>query len=334
MKSVHQLNILLVAEESAGIQALRVIKNSDHVLAGVLTKIPTSDFLEIDSGSGQIIAPNRYLSGTSLAAAAGKLGVPVLDSKLVVDPDFVSWMDSNKIDVLLNVHSLYRICPEVIQASKLGAYNLHPGPLPAYSGLNAPSWAVYNEESSHAVSLHRITEEIDSGDIAYETRFPITSNDTGLSVSVMCAEKGLKLIEQLLKDLSQELVIIPSRPQDLSLRTFYKRNQVPGGGFIQWSQPAHKIDAFVRACNYAPFPSPWGEPKTSLKNKEISIFKTEISNELCHVTPGTIGPEIGGKAAISTADYWILVERCKVGGQFVPAVSILTDGDKLSSPGK
>lgn len=316
------MNIVLVAEEAAGAQALRRLSNSSHILAGVLTTIDLPD---------EIAVPNKKLLNSSIASIAGKLGVPVFDARRVQDPEFAEWMDSNDVDVLLNVHSLYRICPEVIQAARVGAFNLHPGPLPSYSGLNVPSWAVYNEEPTHAVTIHRMTGKIDTGNIVYETRFPLTSTDTGLTVSITCARKGLDLIDRLLSELSRDPLSVPSLPQDLSKRTLYKRDEIPGKGFIEWSEPDHKIDAFVRACNYSPFPSPWGEPKTKMGTTEISILKTTLSDKICHESPGTVRPMLVGSMAIATANNWILIDKCKMAGEVVAAVSLLNPGDKLTT---
>lgn len=325
------MNILLVAEEAAGVHALRLIAKSGHFLAGVLT---TADSSETDEGTGvsdEMAGPGRKPLNAPVADTARSMEIPVLDARRVQDPGFVAWMDSHRIDVLLNVHSLYRICPEVLEAARVGAFNLHPGPLPGYSGLNVPSWAVYNEEPAHAVTIHRMTGKIDTGPIVYETPFPLTARDTGLTVSLTCVKKGLGLIERLLSELSRDPLSIPSRPQNLSERRYYRRDEIPGGGFIQWSEPAHKIDAFVRACNYAPFPSPWGEPKTRWGETEISILKTEASNIVCREAPGTVGQMIDGKTAIAAADHWILVDKCKVDRETVVAASVVTPGDVLSS---
>jgi len=331
MKTNHQMNVLLVAEEAAGANALRLLSKSGHVVSGVLTTVMPQDIDECEKTSDGMAGPGNKPLNSSIAATAGSLRVSVLGAKRVQDPGFAVWMDKHHIDVLLNVHSLHRICPQVFQAAKVGAFNLHPGPLPRYSGLNVPSWAVYNEETTHAVTIHHISDKVDTGHIVYETQFPLTSKDTGLTVSLKCAHEGLALIERLLKELSRDPFSIPSRPQDLSRRRVYKRNEIPGNGFIQWSEPAHKIDAFVRACNYAPFPSPWGEPKTRWKGKEISILKTEISNKVCHEAAGTIGGITDGKTAIAAADYWVLIDKCKVAGETVVAASFLNRGDILSS---
>ena len=324
------MNILLVAEEAAGAHALRLILNSGHNLSGVLTTTQSPDATEHEKFSDEISGSGKNPLKSLVAATAESLGVPVLDTKRVRDPNFASWMETHQIDVLLNVHSLYRICPEVIQAVRVGAFNLHPGPLPGYSGLNVPSWAVYNEEPTHSVTIHQISDKIDAGHIVYETKFPLTSTDTGLSVSSKCTQKGLELIKRLLNELASDPFSVPRRAQDLNSRNFYKRNEIPGNGFIQWQDQAHKIDAFIRACNYSPFPSPWGEPKTRLQKTEISILKISLSNVRCNEVPGRVGQMIDGKTAIAAADSWILVDKCKIEGKIVTAAVFLSPGDLLT----
>ncbi|MAO64158.1 MAG: hypothetical protein CL666_04095 [Balneola sp.] len=329
MTATHQKNVLLVVEEAAGAHALRLLLESNHILAGVLTSGNLPDTAKYQDESLKDADANTKPPNSNIAAKASSLGIPVFDAKKVQDPDFAKWMGAHQIDVLLNVHSLYRICPEVVHAVRIGGFNLHPGPLPGYSGLNVPSWAIYNEEPTHAVTLHYITDKIDTGHIVYETQFPLTAKDTGLTVSLKCVQKGLQLIERLLKELSRVPFYMPSQPQELGERRFYKRFQIPGNGFIQWTDPAHKIDAFIRACNYSPFPSPWGEPKTRWRERNISILKAEISNKVCDDAPGTVGPMVDGKTAIATADYWVLIDKCKVDGEPFVAASFLAPGDKL-----
>ncbi|MEX1261855.1 MAG: formyltransferase family protein [Balneolaceae bacterium] len=304
------MNILLIAEESAGIQTFRLLADSNHTLKGVFA--------------------DTSKKGASVAAVAQKNGYDVQSPNLVKDPAFADWIIKNHIDLLLNVHSLFVICPQVIDAVNFGAFNLHPGPLPKYAGLNAPSWAIYNQEKEHGVTLHQITKSIDTGDIIDEARFPISKTDTGLSLSAKCVKHGLLLIKRLLNNVQTHPDSLTRTKQDLTLRTCYSGKQIPNQGRIQWDSPAEKIDAFVRACNYSPFQSPWGHPKTKNKESEFSILKTEISGQPCDKTPGTIGEPIHKKTAIATADFWLLISRCLVNGNHVDANTVLHPGDLLT----
>src|SRR5580692_7331177 len=69
----------------------------------------------------------------------------------VKDPELAESLRSAQVDLLLNVHSLYIIHQGVLAVPRLGAYNLHPAPLPRYAGLNSVSWAIYHGEKEHGV---------------------------------------------------------------------------------------------------------------------------------------------------------------------------------------
>lgn len=305
------MNILLVADESAGLQAVSLVLKSTHNLATVLSC-------------------QESAIGSRIMTVARQAGCETLPSSSVTDPHFAQWVSDHAIDILLNVHSLHLICPEVLQSLRRGAFNLHPGPLPRYAGLNAPSWAIYNREESHAVTLHEINPLLDTGDILYETLFPLTNNDTGLTVSLTCARYGIRLIEQFLQDLNDDSQFPNPKVQDLTQRRVYRRSDIPNKGRIQWDSSAQEIDAFVRASSYAPFTSPWGTPRTSFRDHSISILKTEILNNLADQAPGTIGCIENGNISVATSDRWITLSSWLLDGIPASPDTFLQNGDRLT----
>lgn len=304
------MNVLLVAEESAGIQTLRMLARSGHQVAGVLTAPPTRG------------------GGATVATVAESLLVPVLPSKRVKEPELAEWMREQGIDLLLNVHSLYLIHGDVVAAPRIGAFNLHPGPLPHMAGLNTPSWAIYRGEPRHAVTLHWMEAGIDTGDIAYEAAFDLGEKDTGLSVSVRCVREGLPLVAQLLEDAARGRDAIPRRPQDTSLRRYFGR-EAPDDGRIVWSRPARELVGLVRASDYSPFPSPWGQPRASLEQRPVAVTRAARTGERAADVPGAVAAADNGAVKVAAGDEWILVERVQVNGKAVPADEVLRPGMRL-----
>ena len=306
----RRLKVVLVAEEAAGAQAFRNLTRTDHNVVALLT-----------SATG---------AGGSVTSLAKRLEVPVLPSELVRDASTADWLEREEIDVLLNVHSLFRIHPAVVAAPRIGSFNLHPGPLPEYGGLNAPSWAIYNGETSHAVTLHWMDAEIDTGPIVYSSPFAITDRDTGLSVSATAAREGLPLLARLLDDASGDPAWIPATPQDLARRRYYGR-EVPDDGRIRWSHSARQLVDFVRACDYLPFVSPWGHPVARLRDEELEILKASRTYEPSEAKPGTVG-HLGDEESVcvATADEWIRIHRVRVDDEVTDAGAVLAGGDRLA----
>jgi methionyl-tRNA formyltransferase len=309
----RRLKIVLVAEESAGVQVLRALhaaREAPELVAIVST------------------APERGRRPL-VAAAAEQLGLVLRPAAELRRLSFASWLRERKVDVLLNVHSLFVLGADIVAAPRLGSFNLHPGPLPEYAGLNAPSWAIYQGETRHAVSLHWMDAGIDSGPIAYESSFEIDERDTGLSLTAKCVRHGVPLVLRLVADATRDPSSVPEHAQDLRRRHYFGR-QVPNGGMVVWSAPAREIVRLVRAADYMPFTSPWGVPKAKVGGHTVGIAKASLTGERSDQAPGSVAAmEARGTIAVAAGDEWVAVHRLWVDGRYVKPADICWTGDRL-----
>jgi methionyl-tRNA formyltransferase len=294
------VRIALVCGEAAGARLLQVLARGPHEVVALLAAGPARPLAE-------------------------RLGLRLLPPERVREPAFAAELAAAGAELLINVHSLHLIPEDVLRAPVHGAWNLHPGPLPRYAGLNAPSWAIYHGEKRHGVTVHRMERGIDTGDIAYQDAFPIADADTGLSVALRCAERGVVLLQRLLADAPA----IPRRPQDLSQRTCFGRG-VPQGGVIDWHAPARRIFDFVRACDYQPFPSPWGAPRARQGDEEVEIRRVRLTGQRCEARPGTVRIE-DGVTSVACADEWLVVAHQRSLPKIRSGTSSTISGTKISS---
>lgn len=307
----HGVSLVLVAEEAAGVQTLRAILKTRHRIAGVVTS-----------------AGVRSQRGATVRGVAEAAGFPIWPATAVRDPQFGDRLRDAGVDVLLNVHSLRVIHPTVLQAPAIGSFNLHPGPLPEYSGLNAPSWAIFNGEPRHAVTVHWMEPEIDTGPVAFREDLPANEADTGLTLSAKCVRAGVPLMLKLLDLADEDPASIPRLPQDRTRRRYYGR-EAPENGHLSWLQPAERIVRFVRACDYAPLPSPWGYPRTRFNGESCGILKAARTGRACNAPPGTVGAVEHHVAQVAAADEWVAVSSIHVAGRAVRAAEVLTVGARL-----
>lgn len=302
--------ILLAAEEGAGVRALKLLGESGHEVAGVLT------------------ASEAGGRSATVASTALGLKLPLLSARLLKDPAFADEVRALGIDVLLNVHSLYVIRAPILEAVRFGAFNLHPGPLPAYAGMNAPSWAILNGERRHGVTLHWMTAGIDEGAIAYQEMFDLDAGETGLSASVKCVSLGMKMIARLLEALTRAPESIPRQAQDLSLRKYFGR-QTPFDGRPPLTLTAVELERLVRASDYHPFPSPWRQPCYRAGEREIGLLKVKPTAVAADEAPGTIRIQPDGAVWLAMSDVWVAVNRIVTDGQVRDPRGELSDGVRL-----
>ena len=306
----RRLRVLVIAEEAAGMQTVRLLADSPHEVVAVLTR-----------GVGS--------EGATVAGVASRIGYPVWPARQVREPGFAETIRQEGVDLLLNVHSLFVLPADAVAAPRIGSFNLHPGPLPCYAGLNVPSWAIYHGQQTHAVTLHWMDGGIDTGPIAYQSEIAIEDDDTGLTLSSKCARAGLTLLRVLLD--AAVTGTIPRRPQPDVARHYYGR-EVPNGGWLLWTESAAQVVNFIRACDYLPFTSPWGHPLVYSAGREISVLKAMRTGEQSNAPAGTIGRRVGGEILVAAGDKWVRVRRVRVGNSTFAAGDVLKPGDWLAAP--
>jgi len=103
----------------------------------------------------------------SLSAWAESNSVPIVSSGNYFDVD-----ETINIDLAMSVFYGKIIKKPFIDRCE-NIINLHNAPLPKYRGVRPINWALKNEESEHGVTIHKISEGIDDGDILGKIVYPL-----------------------------------------------------------------------------------------------------------------------------------------------------------------
>ena len=308
------LRIMLAAEESAGVKVLRSLLASEHEVVAVLTSE----------------APDS-VRGATVWHVADNARIRILPAKAVRDRTLAAWMLHERVDLFLNVHSLYVVRAAILRAPRIGAFNLHPGPLPRYAGLNAPCWAIFHGESQHGVTVHWMVPKIDAGLIAYQTLFDIGPDDTGFTVSARCIREGVPLMMKVLESAAIDPESIPRIKQDLEQRTYFGRD-IPFDGRIDWNRSAEVVHNFIRAASYHPLPSPWGIPTTRAGDEAIGVIRSKVDScSRAQQMPGEVLECEDGVATIACKEGRLLVRAIHHRGKVVPPDKVLSRGMRLES---
>ena len=305
------MKVLLLGEGAAGLRMFRMLARGTHQLVAVMT------------------SPPERSGPTGLWKAVQDQGYAVWPAQLVKDRNFPQKIRAEGIDLLLNIHSLLVLPADVLEAPRYGCFNLHPAPLPRYAGLNSVSWAIYRGERRHGVTLHKMVPEIDAGPIVYQELFEIAEDETAVSVFIRCVNEGLPLASKLLEIAAT--APIPLVPQELSRREYFSRG-IPNGGRICWSSPARDIANFVRACDFLPFRSPWGHPRTNLKGEDLSILKVSRTGQPCDCASGTVGKPTASGVPVAASDEWVFLHQVMLTGRALKPAEVLTAGSRLQDP--
>lgn len=142
----------------------------------------------------------------------------------------------------------YDKIPEEIFKHNL-VINFHNSFLPRYAGLNSTSWALINQEKTHGITWHKVTNTIDAGEITFQSEIVIENNETALSLNLKCIEHALLGFKQVIQSILQNS--LEYKEQDLSLRTYFSASKIIlNYGFINPNGATNDIEILSRAIDF------------------------------------------------------------------------------------
>lgn len=192
---------------------------------------------------------------------------------------------------LIVVNSWYTwMPPELYGLPRFGTLNLHDSLLPKFTGFSPVLWAMISGESEIGLTVHRMDEGLDSGDILVQHSIPVPPDATG-------TELVLAAMELIPGAVHEALAAIASgspdwRPQNSAERSyFHKRSDRDSR--IEWSWPAVDLERFVRALS-EPYPRAFGY----YGSERVEVLESAVSQVRYGGTPGRVVVQEGGAAVV------------------------------------
>lgn len=191
-------------------------------------------------------------------------GIPVFQPEKLRDGVLAAKLRELAPDVAV-VAAYGRILPkELLDLPRLGCVNVHGSILPKYRGAAPIQWAVANDEAETGVTLMKMDEGLDTGDMLALRTIPIGPDDTGGSMHDALAQLGGELIRQELpRYLEGALAAVPQDHDAATLAPILEKGQ----GRLDFSQPARLLAARVRGFH------PWPGTFTYLESGERGLLK-------------------------------------------------------------
>ncbi|SDK15576.1 Formyl transferase [Halovenus aranensis] len=109
-------------------------------------------------------------------------------------------------DVLVSVAATQKFESKLLSIPTKGAINIHSSLLPEYRGVSPSFWALLNEEEKTGITVHYMTEEIDSGDLITQQPLEIRESDSLHSLNTRVAQLGSDTLLSALRDIKNDSV--------------------------------------------------------------------------------------------------------------------------------
>lgn len=226
------MKIVFMGTPLFALPSLERLARSSHDVAMVVT--------QPDKKAGR----GRKLQAPPVKRAALELGIEVAQPESIRTGEFLELLQGLAPDVVVVV-AYGKILPlAVLEAPRLGCVNVHASLLPRYRGAAPINWAIIKGETESGVTIMKMDEGMDTGDVIRREKVEILDDDDAQSLSDMLSVVGAKTLVEVLDEI-ERAGEIRGEPQDES-QASYAPLLKKEDGRIDWSLLTERIVCQVR----------------------------------------------------------------------------------------
>jgi len=264
--------------------ALRSLIESRHDVLAVVTQP------DKEAGRG------RRLREPAVKELARDAGIrEILQPERLRDEAFAQRLARLTPDAIVVVAYGKILPPSLLALPRWGCVNLHASLLPRHRGAGPVHRAIIEGDAETGVTIMKMDEGMDTGDIIAQETVPILEDDDALSLSNMLSVVGAKMLLAVLDEADRAGEGFRGRPQDESLAT-YAPPLKKEDGWIDWRQTTNAIMRLVRGLTPKP-----GAYTTSSRGI-LKVFRIEcLPDDEADCVENSEGVEPGTVALIHKA---------------------------------
>lgn len=253
------MRVVFMGTPDFSVGTLKALAVAGHEIAGVVS--------QPDKPKGR----GKNLQPTPVKEAAMELGLPVYQPKKVRDPEFLEVLKELNPEVIVVVAFGQLIPKSILELAPYGCINVHASLLPKYRGAAPIQWAVIDGEPETGVTIMRMDEGLDTGDMISKVTVPVSADETGGSLFDKLSEAGAKLLVETLPSLEEGTAVFEKQPEESP--TAYAGMIKKSMGDLDWNRPAEELERLIRGLN------PWPSAYTKLDGKTLKIWKAQVLEE-------------------------------------------------------
>jgi methionyl-tRNA formyltransferase len=288
------LRIVFMGTPEFAVASLDAILQADYNVVAVITAA--------DKPAGR----GMQLTESAVKKFAVAKGLPVLQPEKLKDPAFQAQLLALNADLQIVV--AFRMLPESVwNMPRMGTVNLHGSLLPQYRGAAPINWAVINGEHETGVTTFQLQQDIDTGSILLQDRFPITDTDTAGDVHDRMKVIGARLLVKTIDGLAAGT--LTGTPQQNPPELKHAPKIFTETCRIDWNKPTAEIYNLIRGLS--PFPAAF----TELDGKTLKIFHSEKEPGPPGTAPGSYDTDGKTYLRFATQDGYIRITGLQLEGK-------------------
>jgi methionyl-tRNA formyltransferase len=253
------MNLVFLGTPSFALPSLRGLIQSHHKISAVVTQPDRPR-----GRSGHPLPP-------PVKELALESGLRVLQPDSVNEESFLAELRALSPEIIVVVAFGQRLSRAFMDLPRTCCINLHASLLPKYRGAAPINWAIIRGETITGVTVLRVAEKMDSGDLLAQDFVEIDPEENAGELEERLARLGSLLLLKVLEGFEHSNVyFLPQRHELATLAPKLKKED----GLIKWAQPAQDVHNRIRGMN--PRPGAY----TSLPNgKRVLLLRSKLVTE-------------------------------------------------------
>jgi methionyl-tRNA formyltransferase len=209
------------------------------------------------------------LEDNEVKQAAARLGIPLIEIDSFKE-EAAREAAALKPDLLV-VASFGLIIPKwFLEVPAVGAINVHPSLLPRYRGPSPVQWVLWNGERETAITIIKMSERMDAGNILYQEAQPIAPDDDAASLMERLARRSGEIVPGIVSDIAAH-GMPEGTVQDDAEATFTPII-TKEMGHVDWNTGSLEVVRQVRALAL------WPTAYTNLDGQLLKVSKASLTD--------------------------------------------------------
>ena len=213
------------------------------------------------------------LSPSPVQAFAEAHGLAVRTAASMRDPEEIAAFEALQLDSAIVVAFGQILPAAVLEAPRLGSFNLHGSLLPRWRGAAPIQRAIMAGDKLTGVGVMRLTEGLDEGPTLAVERLRIDALDTAGTLHDRMATAGAALLTRTLPRIADGTAVETQQPDE---GVTYAKKIRPRETRIDFRKPAAEVDCRIRGLS--PFPGAWFEATSERGPVRIKALLSRVED--------------------------------------------------------
>jgi methionyl-tRNA formyltransferase len=289
------------------VSALSAIVAAGHEVACVYSQPPAP------RGRGQELKPSP------VHAFAEAHGIRVRTPASMRDPAEIAAFAALGLDAAVVV-AFGQILPgAVLEAPRLGSYNVHASLLPRWRGAAPIQRAIMAGDKVTGVQVMRMTEGLDEGPVLATASLRIDALETAGTLHDRLAVAGADLIVKTLADIAAGTAVATPQAED---GVTYAKKINAKFARLDWTKPGPVLDGKIRGMS--PFPGAWFELPTDKGPVRVKALLSAFEDET-----GAPGVTLDDRLLVATGEGAVRLLRVQREGKGPQEADVFLRGNPV-----